>query len=282
MAHFDVIPAIDLKDGRCVRLIQGDFERATVFGDDPPSMARRWASQGAGRIHVVDLDGAREGRPMQLGLVRQIARAVDVPVQLGGGLRTAEGVEAAFEAGVERVIIGTAAVDDPTFLDACLERFGDRIVVGVDARDGRVAVRGWADVSHTDALELAGSLAERGVRTIVYTDISRDGMLQGPNVTAVERMVQAVPDIELIASGGVGQPDDLIDLRRAGARGVIVGKALYTGAVDLRSAISAVQEDRTTTAHHPPGLGEDVASRTSASRGGGAARVGGSVGDTRC
>jgi phosphoribosylformimino-5-aminoimidazole carboxamide ribotide isomerase len=239
---FEVIPAIDVRAGRCVRLVQGDFERATVYGDDPVEVARRWAAEGARRIHVVDLDGAREGRPAQLHVARDIARAVPAPVQLGGGLRTFGEVEAAFETGVDRVILGTAALDDPSLLEAALERFGRRVVVGVDARDGQVAVRGWVDVSGTDALGFARDLARRGVRTIVCTDIARDGMLAGPNLPAVERMVKAVPDVEVIASGGVSRLDDLLALSRTGARGAIVGKALYTGAVDLRAAIALVTQ----------------------------------------
>jgi phosphoribosylformimino-5-aminoimidazole carboxamide ribotide isomerase len=238
---FEVIPAIDLKDGRCVRLVQGDFERATVFGDDPPAVARHWQAEGARRIHVVDLDGARNGTPAQLGIVRAIARAVDVPVQLGGGLRTAADVAAAFETGIDRAILGTAAFEDRGLLDRSLDRFGERIAVGIDARDGRVAVRGWLELSGADALSFARKLAAHGLRTIVYTDIARDGMLQGPNIAAIERMVEAVSGVEVIASGGVSRPEDLLALSRTGARAAIVGTALYAGAVDLRAALEAMR-----------------------------------------
>ena len=234
---FEVIPAIDLKGGQAVRLVQGDFDRATVFGNDPPAVARRWAEAGATRLHVVDLDGSKAGAPAQLEVVRAIVEAVDIPVQLGGGMRSIEHVEAAFAVGLERVILGTAAVEDPHVLDAALGRFGEKIVGGIDARDGKVAVRGWVDTSGTDALELARDLARRGVRTIVYTDIQRDGMLQGPNVEAMARMIEAVPGVAVIASGGVSDLGDLVALAEAGAAGAIVGKALYTGDVDLASAI---------------------------------------------
>lgn len=237
---FEPIPAIDLKDGRCVRLTQGDFARSTVFGDDPAEIARRWASAGATRIHVVDLDGAKNGRPMQLAVVRSIVRAVDVPVQLGGGLRSLAAVDAAFATGVERVILGSAALRDSSFLDACLERFDKRVAVGVDARDGRVAVHGWVDVSDTDAVAFVRDVAGRGVSTIVYTDIGVDGMLTGPNLAAMRTMVEAVPGVDVIASGGVSQLDDVVALSRTGALGVIIGKALYTGNVDLAEAIATV------------------------------------------
>ena len=236
----ELIPAIDLRDGRCVRLVQGDFDRATVYGDDPPAIARRWQAAGASRIHVVDLDGAKEGGPRQLAVVGEIVRAVGVPTQLGGGMRSVEDIEAALAVGVDRVIVGTKAIEDPGFVDAALARFGERVGIGIDARDGRVAVRGWVDVSDVDALGLARTVASRGVRTIVYTDISRDGMLIGPNIEAMRRMVQAVPGVAVIASGGVSSLNDVLALAKTGAVGVIVGKAIYTGNVDLAEAIRAV------------------------------------------
>jgi phosphoribosylformimino-5-aminoimidazole carboxamide ribotide isomerase len=235
---FEVIPAIDVKGGRCVRLVQGDFDRATDFGGDPVATARRWEAGGARRIHVVDLDGARAGRPCQLRLVADVVKRVGVPVQLGGGVRTLADVEAALESGLDRVIIGTAILEHPEVLDAALERFGERVVAGVDARDGRVAARAWADTSDVDAYQLAHALERRGVRTIVYTDIASDGMLLGPNLEAMRKMVEAAPTVEVIASGGVAEIGDLERLRNLGASGAIVGKALYTGAIDLCQAIT--------------------------------------------
>ena len=237
---FEIIPAIDLQGGRCVRLIQGDFDQSTDYGDDPPGTARRWEAAGASRIHVVDLDGAKEGGPRQLPVVAQIVTAVSVPVQLGGGMRTLEDIEAALEVGVDRVIVGTKAIEDPSFIDTALARFGQRVGIGIDARDGRVAVRGWVDVSNVDALDLARSMSERGVRTIVYTDIARDGMLIGPNLDAMRRMAEAVPNVTVIASGGVGALGDVLELAHTGTVGVIVGKAIYTGNVDLAEAIRAL------------------------------------------
>ena len=241
---FEVIPAIDLKDGRCVRLVQGDFERQTVFGDDPAGVAVGWESAGAERIHVVDLDGARGGKPVQLDAIKAIASAVRIPVQLGGGLRRLEDVEAAFHAGVDRVVLGTAAVEDPGFLATALERHGERIAVGIDARDGRVAVRAWQTVADADAYSFAAQLASDGVRTMIYTDIGKDGTLDGPNLAAVQWMITTVPSVHMIASGGVRSVDDLFALRDVGARGVIVGRALYTGDVDLGAAISAMSAER--------------------------------------
>jgi phosphoribosylformimino-5-aminoimidazole carboxamide ribotide isomerase len=234
---FDVIPAIDLQGGRCVRLIQGDFDRATVYGDDPPGIARRWEAAGASRIHVVDLDGAKDGGPRQLPTVAEIVNAVSVPVQLGGGMRTIDDIAAALAVGVDRVMIGTGAIEDPCFVDEALARFGERIGIGIDARDGRVAVRGWVDVSNVDALDLGRSMATRGVATIVYTDIARDGMLSGPNLDAMRRMADAVPGVSVIASGGVGELRDVLELAATGVAGVIVGTAIYTGNVDLAEAV---------------------------------------------
>ncbi len=248
---FEVIPAIDLQGGRCVRLVQGDFDQSTVYGDDPAAMARRWEAAGASRIHVVDLDGAKQGSPRQLTVVDQIVKAVRVPVQLGGGLRTAEDIAAALAVGVDRVMVGTKAIEDPAFVNVVLERFGERVGIGIDAKDGRVAVRGWVDVSDVDALDLARSMAERGVRTIVYTDIARDGMLTGPNVDAMRRMAEAVPSVAVIASGGVGKPADILDLTETGTVGVIVGKAIYTGNVDLAQAIHAVAARHRSTSTSP-------------------------------
>jgi phosphoribosylformimino-5-aminoimidazole carboxamide ribotide isomerase len=247
---FEIIPAIDLKDGRAVRLVQGDFAQATVYDDDPVAVARRWERAGAARLHVVDLDGSVAGAPAQLEIARAIARAVSLPVQLGGGLRAMEHLEAAFDAGLARCILGTAAIEDAAFVDAALARYKERIVGGIDARDGVVAVRGWLDSSGTDALDLARDLARRGVKTIVYTDIRRDGTLRGPNVEATERMVKAVPGVAVLGSGGVSDQGDLVALAEVGAAGAIVGKALYTGAIDLELALEHVRSISEGTAWH--------------------------------
>lgn len=235
---FEIIPAIDLRGGRCVRLEQGDFDRETVFDDDPTAVAARWVEQGATRLHVVDLDGAASGRPIQLEAIRSIVRRAAVPIELGGGLRSLANVRAAFAAGVEAVIIGTAAVEDPEFLGKCLDAYSDRIIVGVDARNGLVAVRGWQQETTAEAVEFVRRLAALGVQRIVYTDIERDGMLQGPNVEAVSRVVTASP-ARVTASGGVSTAAHIRALRDAGASGAILGTALYTGQLKLDDALAA-------------------------------------------
>lgn len=239
---FELIPAIDLRGGRCVRLFQGDFDRETVFGHDPIAMARRWQGLGAERLHVVDLDGARAGEPLQLDLVARVADAVAIPVQLGGGLRRPEHVEAAFAAGVDRVILGTAAIgqgDDPgarAFRLSCLDRHGDRVVIGLDARDGRLAIQGWTESTGSDAFAFASGLRREGFSRVVYTDISRDGALTGPNLPHLERLT-AIDGLAVIASGGIGCLDDLAALAEGRVAGAIVGQALYTGAIVLPEAL---------------------------------------------
>ena len=237
---FEIFPAIDLRAGRCVRLLQGDYARETVFSDDPVAMARRWADAGARWLHVVDLDGARGEASENLAVVRRIAAAVSLPVQLGGGIRDRAAVMAALDAGVERVILGTALVTgDPAAVDALLAEFGERIVVGVDARDGRVAVQGWTETTDRDAVDLAREMESRGARRLVYTDITSDGMLAGPNLEGIGRMAEAL-SIPMIAAGGVSSAEDvrrLAALEPLGVEGVIIGKALYTGAVRLEELL---------------------------------------------
>jgi len=236
-----IIPAIDIKDGRCVRLYQGNYDDVTVFDHDPVTIARRWEQLGAQRIHVVDLDGAKAGRPVNAQIVFAIVRAVQVPVQLGGGLRDVGTVDSALNLGVDRAILGTAAVRDPQLVAHLVERYGERIAVGVDAREGKVAAQGWTETSQLSAIDLTEQMAQCGVRTIIYTDISRDGTLEGPNIAATAALVR--PDgPAIIASGGVGQLDDLLALAQSGVAGVIVGKALYTGAIELRHALGALKE----------------------------------------
>lgn len=239
MPHFSVIPAIDIKDGRCVRLYQGDYDQVTVFDHDPVAVARKWEQLGATRIHVVDLDGAKAGRPVNAHVVYSIVRSVGVPVQLGGGLRDQSAVASALNLGVQRVILGTAAIRDPQLVARLVGECGDRIVIGVDARDGWVAAQGWTETSHIKADDLVQRMGALGVRSVIYTDIARDGTLGGPDVEGVRALVHEGGP-EIIASGGVAQLDDLLALARTGAAGVIVGKALYTGAIDLQQAIQAV------------------------------------------
>ncbi len=237
---FEILPAIDLRGGRCVRLLQGDYARETVFSDDPVAMARRWVEAGARRLHIVDLDGARSGRSGNLEVIRRIAAAVPLPIQLGGGIRDRAAVLAALEAGVQRVILGTTLVTgDPAAVDVLLAEFGERAVIGVDARDGRVAVQGWTEMTDRDAVELAQELEWRGARRLVYTDISSDGMLAGPNVEGIRRMAEAL-SIPVIAAGGVSSAQDvrqLSALEPLGLEGIIIGKALYTGAVRLEELL---------------------------------------------
>jgi len=233
-----VIPAIDLKGGRCVRLVQGKASAETVFSDDPVAVAERWEAEGARRLHVVDLDGAFGGGPAQMALIHKIARAVSIPVEVGGGLRTMEHVEAVLETGARWAIVGTRAALDPAFLGDVCRRFEDRIIVGLDASDGRVAVDGWTRVLELEAVTLARDAAAAGAGTIIYTDIARDGTQTGPNVRSTEALARAAK-IPVIASGGVGSLEDIRQLAAIpGIDGVIVGRALYTGAVSLRAALA--------------------------------------------
>jgi phosphoribosylformimino-5-aminoimidazole carboxamide ribotide isomerase len=240
MGSFSIIPAIDIKDGRCVRLYQGDYEQITVFDHDPVAVARKWEKLGAERIHVVDLDGAKAGRPVNAQVVFAIVRAITIPVQLGGGLRDAVSVESALNLGVERAILGTAAVRDPNLIARLVEQHGERIVVGVDARGGWVAAQGWTETSHIKADDLIQRMGVLGVRSVIYTDIGRDGTLSGPDLAGVTELARA-DGPEIIASGGVGSLDDLVALAKTGVAGVIVGKALYTGAIELPRALEIVK-----------------------------------------
>lgn len=237
--RFTLYPAIDIRGGRCVRLVQGDYGRETVYGD-PVAMAKRWVAEGATWLHIVDLDGAREGRPVNADVVTAIVRAVDVPVQVGGGIRTAEAARAYWDRGVRRVILGTAALEDRELVMRLLSERADGVAVGLDARDGIVAVRGWQEASGVRALDLGRQLAALGAQTLIFTDIARDGTLAGPNVSACVELARAT-GCAVIASGGVRHASDLEALAaRAedGVRGAIVGKALYTGALDLRAALA--------------------------------------------
>ena len=237
----EVIPAIDLRGGRCVRLRQGDFERETVFSDDPLAMAQRWQQEGGARLHLVDLDGAAAGEPAHLAVISAIVDALDIPVQVGGGIRRAETARAWLDAGVDRVVIGTAAVRNPAMVaEVCRDHGAGRVVVSVDARDGMVALQGWQEASEVSALELAGRMAGLGVERLLYTDIARDGMLNGPDLEANASLVKET-GMAILASGGVSSVDDIRRLMLTGVEGVIVGRALYTGAVSLPEAIAAAK-----------------------------------------
>jgi phosphoribosylformimino-5-aminoimidazole carboxamide ribotide isomerase len=231
-----ILPAIDLRGGQCVRLRQGDYAQETVFGDDPASMARRWVDQGATYLHLVDLDGARMGQPVNGDSVRRIVQAANVPCQLGGGLRTEEHIAEALGWGVERVILGTRVLQDPAWCERVCNQFPGQIALGIDARQGRVATEGWLNVSDCSALDLAQRCSAWPLAALIYTDISRDGMLKGPNVEATAELAAAV-SVPVFASGGVTTLDDVARLARRHLAGCIIGRALYEGRLDLAAAI---------------------------------------------
>jgi len=242
----EVIPAIDLLEGQCVRLYQGDYDRSQVFSDNPVEVARQWVAQGATRLHVVDLDGAKQGHPVNQEAIAAIARAVNIPVQVGGGLRERDSVARVLETGARRVILGTVAVEQPQLVARVAAEFPQQIWVGIDAREGQVATRGWLETASTSAVDLAGHLAAVGIAGIVYTDIHRDGTLSGPNLPALRELV-ATTSLPVIASGGIGSLTHLLSLLALAPQGVvgaIVGRALYSGNVDLSEAIAAVGSGR--------------------------------------
>ncbi len=237
---FEVIPVIDLRGGRCVRLYQGDFAKETVFSNDPVGVARRWEAAGAPRIHVVDLDGAASGRPVNTSIVEAIAAAVSIPIQAGGGLRTIEAIELLLARGVQRVVLGTSAAEDPALVGEAAQRFGEAIVVGVDARDGLVATHGWVKAQAISAVDLIKRMEALDVRRFVYTDIARDGALTGPPLDSIGDLLKST-GAAVIASGGVSSLADLEQLARLGIEGAIVGRAVYTGDVDLRRAVAMAE-----------------------------------------
>ncbi len=229
----NIIPAIDIRGGNCVRLFQGDYAQETIYGNDPAAQAKAWEDAGAEIIHLVDLDGAKAGHPVNVDAIRAICSAVKIPCELGGGIRVPEQAQQVFDLGVSRVILGTAACEHPQIAEEFIACFGaDRIVVGIDARDGHVALRGWRETSTIDVKSLVRSLYLVGVSRIIYTDIATDGALCGPNLNAVSALCQMVPNCSVIASGGISGPEDIRALARLGLRnleGTIVGKALYAG-----------------------------------------------------
>ena len=236
----EILPAIDLRNGRCVRLFQGDFDQETVFSDDPLATALLWQEQGGHRLHLVDLDGAVQGKPVHLEVISSIVRGLDIPVQVGGGIRDLAAAEAWLEAGVDRVVIGTAAVRDPDMVQQVCRKFGSqRVVVSIDAKDGLVALQGWTEASAVTVLELARQMGQIGVVRLLYTDISRDGALTGPDYQTNAQLAQET-GLAVLASGGVASIEHIQGLRSTGVEGVIVGRALYTGAVSLPEAVAAV------------------------------------------
>jgi phosphoribosylformimino-5-aminoimidazole carboxamide ribotide isomerase len=238
-----IIPAIDLKEGKCVRLEQGLMEKATVYSEDPATTAKHWEAQGAELLHVVDLDGAFAGSPRNLDAIIAIRGAIKIPIEVGGGIRDMSTVRKLVSIGIDRIILGTAAIKDPTFVQAACSAFPGKIIVGIDAKDGLVAIKGWAEVTTVKAVDLAKQMQDHGVIAIIYTDIKRDGMLSGPNIEATQALAEALR-IPVIASGGVHTMRDienLLAVRHAGISGVITGKAIYSGSLDLKEAITFVK-----------------------------------------
>jgi phosphoribosylformimino-5-aminoimidazole carboxamide ribotide isomerase len=239
----EIWPAIDLRGGKCVRLQQGDYDRETVFGADPAEIARHWVEQGARRLHLVDLDGARDGQQANLASVQAILAAVEAPCQLGGGVRSESTIVQLLAAGLRRLVVGTRALKEQDWFRQMCRKFRNRLVLGIDARNGRVASHGWRQTSDMAAVDLAKELAGEPLAAIVYTDIATDGMMQGPNFAAIEEMRQAV-QAPVIASGGVTTVEDVKRLAAAGVAGCIIGRALYEGTIDLGEAIKAAGEEQ--------------------------------------
>lgn len=239
-----ILPAIDLKAGRCVRLEQGLMDKDTVYNDNPAAQALTWQEQGGELLHIVDLDGAFAGVPQNREAIRAIVDAIDIPSELGGGIRDMQTIEAYLELGIDRVILGTVAKENPALVAEACKKFPGHIVVGIDAMNGLVAVRGWADVTEKLATEMAKEMEGFGVEAIIYTDIARDGMMQGPNIEATRALAEAI-NIPVIASGGLSTLDDirrLIAIESSGVTGVITGKAIYSGAIDLREAVALTKQ----------------------------------------
>lgn len=236
-----VIPAIDLRNGKCVRLVQGKANAETIFSDDPVAMAINWQEKGAKFLHLVDLDGAFTGTPKNLDIISKIVESVNIPVEMGGGIRDQKTLENVFKAGVKIAILGTKALTDPDFTKAMCKEYDEAIAVGIDAKDGIVAIHGWTESGGKSAIEMAVEMRDLGVKTIIYTDIKRDGMLTGPNISATKKILLAVSGVNVIASGGVSSIEDIKALKKIeiyGVKGVIIGKALYTGNIQLEEAIS--------------------------------------------
>ena len=232
-----IYPAIDMLGGKCVRLTQGDYEKSRVFGENPAEMAQKWQQGGAEYIHLVDLDGAKAGEPVNIQAITAVRESVSARLQLGGGIRTESHIKHILDIGIDRIILGTSAAKEPYFLYRMIEKFGERIIVGLDAKDGMVATSGWEKTEELCVFEYAKFVKKLGAKTIIFTDIATDGMMQGPNRVAMERMAKTV-DIDVIASGGVSCAEDITVLKSTGVSGVIIGKALYMGSVTIEEAIS--------------------------------------------
>ncbi len=240
----EVIPAIDLRDGRCVRLVQGEKGSETVYSDEPVEMASRWEALGAPRLHVVDLDGAFTGSPQNLDVIQEIVQAVKIPVQLGGGIRSMDMVHKVLDLGIDRVILGTAAIFTPELVSKCSEEFGEHIIVGIDGRDGLVAIEGWESTVEMTVELLAQRIAKVGIKRVIFTDTRRDGTLRGPNLEATKKLAQS-SGLKVIASGGVSNLEDLRavkSLKPFGVEGIIMGKALYSGAISLKEALQVMED----------------------------------------
>ena len=236
MSEIEIIPAIDLRGGRCVRLYKGDFSQETFFSDDPINVALKWQSLGAPRLHIVDLDGARSGQPANYEVIKNIAQAVSVPIQVGGGIRQLSRVEKLLKSEVDRVILGTSAVENPEMVVEAIKKYGTSIAVGIDTRDGYLSTCGWQQDTDHKALDFAQSIIKLGVKRLIYTDINRDGTLTEPNFSAIFELINSVK-VPVVASGGVTTLDHLKMLRRLGAEGAIIGKALYTQDINLKQVI---------------------------------------------
>ena len=231
-----ILPAIDLRNGKCVNLLQGRPEDETIFSNQPVTMAKQWQEEGAEYLHLVDLDGAFQGTAGNLPIVKEIANTVQIPTQLGGGIRTMERLNQILALGVSRAILGTAALKNPQLVEEASQKYGNRIAVGIDAKDGMVATEGWLNISRKSALAFAKEIEAHGIKTIIYTDIKSDGMLKGPNLEATQAVIETV-QIDVIASGGITSIQDVAALKTCGAAGAIIGRALYTNAINLKDAI---------------------------------------------
>ena len=233
-----IYPAIDIIDGRCVRLVQGDFEQVSVYNEDPAAVAKIWESMGAEFLHIVDLDGARKGTAHNDEAVKKILQAVSFPVQIGGGIRTIADIKAKLDMGITRVILGTVAVTDPNLTREAVAQFGEAVAIGVDASNGKVAITGWTSISELDSISMIRQLGEMGVDTVIYTDVAKDGMMSGPNIPMYREVAKLLDAPKIIAAGGVTTIEDVKSLAETGISGAIIGKALYLDAIDLREAIS--------------------------------------------